>query len=426
MDSISFAKSTKKILEALPYWFSMRKRPQESKGAAFLNVIGMEVDEFEEFINYAYQQTKIDTADINMMDVAYKIVIPEYITKEIDNYVIAGDGRPLRRVYSMNDFFFREYPNLKHPELNNEDVYYFDEQDYTIYVRTPYGKSNLHVDGKLTFIKGEEWIDHDMVYHNVWNFFDEFGMLLTCPRLKREKNDSYKLRILDVFKNPANASRGGLANGIARELGQRITKTWDVTGDFEIKDPMVMLNHISVNGIIVNEDRLLITKDNTIVIKDDGSTKPVEVSYISGIELHALNNEIDYPLMRQLFKSNRTATELLKQYAKIINDTVPIMWGQFTWDEGRWDVSDENMSGFGCLPHIADASIEGLSWYDPTNPLNTKRPELVELYIHPGDITIILGDECEIEYMQLVGSFVMHPNDVTIKRGDIIEIETYG
>ena len=48
-----------------------------------------------------------------------------------------------------------------------------------------------------------------------------------------KKNYDYKNRILDVFKNHANSTKKGLANGIARELGLRKFKVWTLSS---IKD----------------------------------------------------------------------------------------------------------------------------------------------------------------------------------------------
>lgn len=68
-----------------------------------------------------------------------------------------------------------------------------------------------------------EIVSSSTVYYpesrNVWNEFDEHGLISGLSRLKAENNSLYKRRIQDVFVNRANSSYRGLINGITRELG---------------------------------------------------------------------------------------------------------------------------------------------------------------------------------------------------------------
>ena len=59
--------------------------------------------------------------------------------------------------------------------------------------------------------------------YNVWNAFDEFGLLLGLSRIPGENNSDYKTRLLDVYTSPANSTYLGLRRGIARELGLSYT-----------------------------------------------------------------------------------------------------------------------------------------------------------------------------------------------------------
>lgn len=54
---------------------------------------------------------------------------------------------------------------------------------------------------------------------NVWNQFDEHGLIVGLPRIRGESNDSYRRRILSVFAHRASSSYHGLINAITRELG---------------------------------------------------------------------------------------------------------------------------------------------------------------------------------------------------------------
>lgn len=53
----------------------------------------------------------------------------------------------------------------------------------------------------------------------IFNEFDEAGLLLVLKRLPGEKNAAYKRRLFDVFRRRANATYKGLLYGITRELG---------------------------------------------------------------------------------------------------------------------------------------------------------------------------------------------------------------
>lgn len=60
------------------------------------------------------------------------------------------------------------------------------------------------------------------VVQNVFNQFDQFGLMVGLQRFTGEKIESYKTRLLDVYTNRANAAYRGLINGITRELGLQL------------------------------------------------------------------------------------------------------------------------------------------------------------------------------------------------------------
>jgi len=138
---------------------------------------------------------------------------------------------------------------------------------------------------------------------NIWNHFDEFGLLLNLPRLPGERNADYKERLKDVYVNPANSTYIGLKNGIARELG--LTPS-DVTIDTlsSLLDP-------SYPGNLLNSDG------------------------------HALGTK-------------------LIDYADETYDHNPIFWGNVISDESYWDQVDETTNGYDFLPHIWDPSASGI------------------------------------------------------------------
>ena len=138
---------------------------------------------------------------------------------------------------------------------------------------------------------------------NVWNSFDEFGLLLALPRIPGEKNAAYKTRLLDVYANPANSTYVGLKNGISRELGL-------TPSDIEINTLYNLMN-------------------------------PDDPDNILNPEGHALGTK-------------------LVDYADEVYDNNPIFWGNLIGDESYWDQVDEETNGWSYLPHIWDPTASGI------------------------------------------------------------------
>lgn len=138
---------------------------------------------------------------------------------------------------------------------------------------------------------------------NVWNCFDEFGLLLSLPRIRAERNREYKARLLDVYTNKANSTYQGLIYGIARELG-------------------IDYADVSIERL---EDLL-------------------DPSYGGNL----LNSE-----------GNAIGTKLV-DYADEVYDHNPIFFGTVICDESYWDCVDEETNGYVYLPHIWDPSASGI------------------------------------------------------------------
>lgn len=372
MKAKQFAKYTDMIISKLPSWSKVRRNPLDSIGAHFLNVIGLELDDVEFILNYAYEQTHIGSADLNQADIVYKTNLPKDML-ESDQVRVLADDNILTPSSSLEEFLLSTVISDLNPEIDYRNKYIIDYEDKIMYVKKPYNADSTYKYGYVTIslTRGLEddpyklW-DSFLSLHHIWNFFDEFGMLLNTPRLFGEKNIDYKVRILDVFKNKSNATKEGLLNGIARELGIRKIAIWeDVSKDFLIKDSMVTVNMIKVNDMIVPTEYIYFTSDNHIVIKNFSTQlmDNAEVTYVSGLEMHTFHNRDDNTFIQQLYNVDDTATDLFKQYVSTIKNKVPVEWGQFKWNEGYWDIADENMSGFGFLPSILDGKITGFRNY---------------------------------------------------------------
>ena len=364
MADLRFARHTNAILDALPYWFQIRKHSEDSIGARFLNVSGLELDDARYVIEYAYQQCYIDTADITQVDFCYKAIVPMPLrVSDIDTVFANKTG--LIKANTLKQFFGIDQNGIEDAALHSFEFYYIDEKRNIIYVRQKFNVDAVNNNGKIkiTMKDATEYI-LPLIPHAVWNFFDELGALVSCPRLFEEPNVKYKKRILDVFTNPAGASKSGLINGIGRELDIRRNLVWtDTSRDLELEDAMIVLNSITVNELPVDTSKVFLSTAGTVVIKAYNTDKPLNVSYVYGLEMHQLYNREDVKLYNELFTIEGKPKNRLKHYIEILNSESPIFWNHFHWNEHYWDQNESEVSGLGFIPHLYDGSIRGFRSY---------------------------------------------------------------
>ena len=366
MADLTFAKHTNAILDALPYWFKIRKESQDSIGTRFLNICGLELDDARYVIDYAYQQCYIETADIAQVDFCYKTIVPMPL-KVSELQSVFANNTGLIKAESIKQFFGIDQ-NINNQQLHSFDFYYIDEKRNILYVRQKFNADAINDNGKvkLVFKDGSEYI-RALIPHQIWNFFDEIGALVSCSRLPEEPNIEYKKRIMDVFTNKANASKQGLINGIGRELATRRTLIWSNPGrDLELEDAMIVLNSITIDGEPIDQSQVFLTAAGTVLLKafkDKMLRKDCKVSYVYGLEMHQLHNREDIKLYNELFTVEGKAKTKLKQYIDILNSESPIFWNHFHWNEHYWDQNEANVSGVGYIPHLYDGSIRGFKNY---------------------------------------------------------------
>ena len=390
MADLKFAKHTAAILDALPYWFKIRKQSEDSIGARFLNIAGLELDDARYVLEYAYQQCYIDTADVSQVDFCYKSIIPmPFKVANLDTVFANRTG--LIPATSLKQFFGIDQ-NISNANLHSFEFYYVDEKRNIIYVRQKFNADAVHNNGKITLnFKDGSSCTQSLIPHPVWNFFDELGALVSCPRLFEEPNVEYKKRILDVFENKANATRDGLINGIGRELAIRRNLIWtNPDRDIELEDAMIVLNSIKVNGEPVDPKQVFLTAAGTVLIKSyltpedmlkcDGVVK---ITYVYGLEMHQLHNREDVKLYNELFTVEGKAKNTLRRYIEILNSESPIFWDSFHWNEHYWDQNEETVSGVGFIPHLYDASYLGFRGWKNTNghvPYIAIDPDSIDLH----------------------------------------------
>lgn len=362
MDSKRFADHTQRFLDTLPHWFEMRQ-DINSVGARFLNVAGLAFDELSLALSEAEDALYLSQTPIDGLDVLYKILIPIHLdAKQISS--VFSHYHTLTRITSIEAF--KEVPTdgLTN-SLQPHHPYFLDEEKNILYVRHPYDVAEDCLYGRISYTINEEVYQQDLMLHHVWNFLDEFGLLLCCPRLTEETNARYKERLLDVFKHPAGANKMGLLNGIGRELALRQRLTWSRPSEpYIIQEAMVVLNTLEINDRPVTEQEYTFNALGQIELHPRPDlTSPATISYLHGIEMHQLGNKQDLKLQQELLNLDNTASDLLKYYVERIHLEAPINWNHFRWDESYWDTANPEVTGTAFIPNLQDARIEGFKAY---------------------------------------------------------------
>jgi hypothetical protein len=288
------------------------------------------------------------------------------------NFRFSSDSHILSPAESVEEFLLPAEQAKHFSSVQYNTKYFIDFDSKYIYIKLPLGITDEYPDGHLdlsiTAPNGQEIYRETMplLIHHVWNFFDEFGLLLDTPRLYGEKNAPYKERILDVFRRPAGSHYQGLINGIARELGLIHEVQWHDGR----KDITLYHNRIDIDSILVDGDTPeAIGKDEhgRIVLygNPDNAGITQTVRFIVGVEVHEIHDNEDRSFQDTLYNLDGTATKLLKHYTTTIHNHVPIFWGQWKWNEGFWNTSDNDMIGYGYVPVLYDASFSGWNHYVP-------------------------------------------------------------
>lgn len=356
------------IMKSLPYWFSLRKK-ENADGLRLLNITGKEFNFIDSILKYAYGQCYINSVDLNATDIVYKIILP-VIYNSNDIQKIYSSNTEVKITDSLSEFLGVHQDEYYYTDANPMDICYIDYTNNIIYFRNNYDADEENIYGKINIDIMIDKVKTKFVYtmhtHKIWNALDDYGHLLCETRYTWETNKYYINRIKDVFKNYANSSKEGFANGLARDLYLRHEEVWeDGSTDYIITRPMVLLNFIKVDGVKLPLDNVYISKEgNVILLKNDNyKNKRRIVSYISGLEIHQLFNKKDVKLMNELYNPDGTATNLLKYYCNLLQNRVPTFWGNFKWDEGYWNTSDEDVGSQGYIPNISDSKISGFKNY---------------------------------------------------------------
>jgi hypothetical protein len=276
----------------------------------------------------------------------------------------------LQEMNSLKEFFEGiDTRFLERKEVYYPNPFYIDWERNVVYVKKTYGIEDAYPEGKIALRllndSGQVIFENNLplTIHHVWNFFDEFGLILDTPRLYAERNYKYKERLLDVFRHPANSTKTGLAHLLARELDLWKEETWyDGSASLTLKQNNIYENSIEVDGVKWPHSMLNYDYSGRIVLAGNDSFAGVtrKVRFIAGLQLHTFHNKKDLAFQNDLYSVDKVPTPMLQYYVDVITNQVPVMWDYFVWNESFWDIANEEMSGYGFIPSYNDARF--LNW----------------------------------------------------------------
>lgn len=289
---------TGRLLENFPQWMGLREYGREdatpelatptSLGSKLLNSIAGEwLEDLSNAISYADLQKYIDSADLNQLAWVWRqqtrdapFVLTVYSADLDLNYAQAAD----------QEEFYAAVQN------GDEAVYFWDENEDVLYLGHP---SEVSIN--------EVAPTEAPVPHHIWNTFDDIGYTVDLKRHRLEGNDSFRKRILDVYRNQPGVGLENFKKALRRELN--IWKAY---------------------GATPNSDYL-------------GATP--EVLELADLEIDPLYMSPD-GMPTQLFVS--LVDQLAIDY--------PTTWGKFRWDRTYWDLGGLNHEGYKVLPYRMDAT----------------------------------------------------------------------
>lgn len=363
-----FSEITTILQQGFPKWMKIRT-DKNSTGAQLLNVFGLQFEDIEFYLQYALDNYYIGTADIQQIDIVYKSSIPSSLSQD-NRFILSGAGMRLNEMKSLKEFFEGiDTRFLERQEVYYPNPYYVDWERRVVYFKKSYSADKEFPEGKVKMQlineEGDTIFEHNLpqMIHHIWNFFDEFGLLLDTPRLYGERNRNYKERLLDVFRHPANSTKKGLEHLMARELELwKEVKWYDGGVDLIIRHTNVVESSIEVDGIPYPVSAIAHDYSGRIKLagSDSYEGQVRTVRFISGIQMHNFHNKRDLAFQRDLYSVDSVATPMLKYYVDVITNQVPVMWDRFIWNESFWDIADKEMSGYGQIPSFKDARF--LNW----------------------------------------------------------------
>ncbi len=212
--------ATKQIQDKFPEWMALREYdpaidPTDlpatpgSVGGKFLNAVAGEwLSDLTAKIKYQEFQFHVDTVDITQKAWVY-------ITEGVEDLIwsITGDGIQLARTSNLEEFYTSQ---------SSDYSFFWNRTTKEIFTNDIY--TSLLINGVKVYQKP----------YRVWNSLDDIGVSVDLFRIQSatptgylENNDSFRKRILDVYKNRPGVSKEAFQKALRRELN--LWKYWSAT-----------------------------------------------------------------------------------------------------------------------------------------------------------------------------------------------------
>lgn len=172
---------------------------------------------------------------------------------------------------------------------------------------------------------------------NIFNEFDEIGLLFGLPRLENEDNHEYRNRIRTLFTHPGDATKYGIVREIARRVGNFTTLRWVNTDRaLMITNPegrAYCIEDVTLDGEVIKTEPM---PDGGFVIPPTNSMTPHEVVFHWGTETYTLGRH-------RLDEHGRATNDDLDGYRRWAIEA-PVLYGGIRFDRQEWDmVNDESL-----------------------------------------------------------------------------------
>ncbi|MFA5746179.1 MAG: hypothetical protein WC932_04980 [archaeon] len=199
---------------------------------------------------------------------------------------------------------------------------------------------------------------YDQELHNVWNWFDEYGLVLDTERLLGEPNEEYQARLLNVMKFRANSTTQGVIDGVTQSLDL------DNWGYFPSG---LYPENLFVDGLFPSGYPIYPSGNIPV---DIGDVALVDALYTPAFYETVVDSETNIPTVEMV------------DYTKEILKTFPIFWGSGTPDQYGfiWDIApfDGGYNNVSITPDFMALLPSGIDekWYQSgiqdVNPLTSK------------------------------------------------------
>lgn len=297
--------ATKKIQDKFPEWMAIREydatdveratpATPNSIGGKIINAIAGEwLTDIRSRVQYQQFQNYIDTADLDQKAWVYKTqAVPGKICS------VVGDGITLAQASTMDEFY-QSFPT--------EHCYLWNRIAKEVYTNVEYNVLTITDHVGVSGQYGQE-------IYQIWNSFDDIGLNVDLYRIQgatptryAEDNDSFRKRILDVYKNRPDITLEGFKRTLRRELN-----LWYYSSA---------------------------TPDSDFV----GATPEV-------LELSDIETDPKY------FDPDGMPTQAFKDLIEYLAQTYPMTWGYFRFGQAFWDADGLGHQGFEALPRRLDAT----------------------------------------------------------------------